>query len=355
MIKMKVLPEQKFKMEIKTDIIEPKLVDKTFKKNGTYNPKDENADGYGVVTVDTYVPEFVEKDITENGEYVAQDDNADGYSKVNVNVQPPLQDKTVTENGKVTADGEYYGLKEVNVNVPQGVFPNGTKDITENGTHGVREYENVNVNVVAADPRVKGIIEKTLTEISDESITTVGEHAFSSCYKLSFVHLPNVIKIEDNAFYYCSAFTEISFPIAESMGTYAFSGCQKLKTVNLPKVQAFKSYAFYINYALETVNAPLVTTIGSYCFQYSAIKKLNFPNLTKVESSAFYGASQLTTLIIGTTDCVLANTNTFNNTKISSGTGFIYVPDEAVETYKAATNWSTYASQIKGISELPTE
>ncbi|WP_368315358.1 hypothetical protein, partial [Parabacteroides distasonis] len=29
----------------------------------------------------------------------------------------------------------------------------------------------------------------------------------------------------------------------------------------------------------------------------------------------------------------------------------IYVPDEAVETYKTATNWSAYASRIKPISE----
>jgi hypothetical protein len=29
----------------------------------------------------------------------------------------------------------------------------------------------------------------------------------------------------------------------------------------------------------------------------------------------------------------------------------IYVPDDAVDTYKTATNWSAYASRIKPISE----
>jgi hypothetical protein len=29
----------------------------------------------------------------------------------------------------------------------------------------------------------------------------------------------------------------------------------------------------------------------------------------------------------------------------------IYVPDESVEAYKGATNWSAYADQIKPISE----
>ena len=45
----------------------------------------------------------------------------------------------------------------------------------------------------------------------------------------------------------------------------------------------------------------------------------------------------------------------FYNTAIENGTGYIYVPDSLVDSYKTATNWSTYASQIKPISELPQE
>ena len=41
----------------------------------------------------------------------------------------------------------------------------------------------------------------------------------------------------------------------------------------------------------------------------------------------------------------------FGGSKIASGTGYIYVPDDLVEDYKAATNWSTYAAQIKPLSE----
>lgn len=33
--------------------------------------------------------------------------------------------------------------------------------------------------------------------------------------------------------------------------------------------------------------------------------------------------------------------------------GPIYVPDSAVNAYKAATNWSSYASRIFGVSEKP--
>ncbi len=33
--------------------------------------------------------------------------------------------------------------------------------------------------------------------------------------------------------------------------------------------------------------------------------------------------------------------------------GYIYVPDELVDAYKTATNWSVFANAIKGLSELP--
>ena len=49
----------------------------------------------------------------------------------------------------------------------------------------------------------------------------------------------------------------------------------------------------------------------------------------------------------------LDNTNTFNSTPIASGTGYIYVPAALVDNYKAATNWSTYANQIRAIEDYP--
>ena len=49
--------------------------------------------------------------------------------------------------------------------------------------------------------------------------------------------------------------------------------------------------------------------------------------------------------------CTLSS-NVFANSSVASGTGFIYVPDDLVNSYKAHTNWSAYASQIKPLSEL---
>ena len=45
----------------------------------------------------------------------------------------------------------------------------------------------------------------------------------------------------------------------------------------------------------------------------------------------------------------------FNGSGISKGKGFVYVPDNLVDEYKSATNWTTVADQIKPLSELPQE
>ena len=43
----------------------------------------------------------------------------------------------------------------------------------------------------------------------------------------------------------------------------------------------------------------------------------------------------------------------FDNTPIKAGYGYIYVPSSLVNTYKTATNWSTFADQIVSIDEYP--
>ena len=126
--------------------------------------------------------------------------SADGYTKVSVNVQPPLQEKRQLKTVKVVADGEYYGLNKVNVDVPQGVFPSGTLDITENGQHNVEEYEKVNVNVVAVDPYLVPLITREITEITNDKITTTGRYAFAYCQKLVTVNLPNITSTDTHSF-----------------------------------------------------------------------------------------------------------------------------------------------------------
>lgn len=77
-------------------------------------------------------------------------------------------------------------------------------------------------------------------------------------------------------------------------------------------------------------------------------------NTCTIEASAFNGNSAMTALILrGNSVATLSATSAFTGTKIAIGFGGIYVPSSLVNSYKTATNWSTYASNIYPINDYP--
>jgi len=139
------------------------------------------------------------------------------------------------------------------------------------------------------------------------------------------------------------------------LGIEVFRNYESLAVVDFPNVTSTGVNVFYACYALHTVNLPSLISINSNMFAYSSLlKRLDFPSVESISGGAFSGCSRLVTLILRKADtvCTLENVSAFSGTSIAKGTGFVYVPDDLVEQYKAATNWSTYASQIKPISEL---
>lgn len=84
----------------------------------------------------------------------------------------------------------------------------------------------------------------------------------------------------------------------------------------------------------------------------TALTVVDVPNITSIDRDAMSNCSALTTLVLrGNTACSLANTNALTGSPIASGTGYIYVPASLIDSYKAATNWSTYADQIRALED----
>ena len=117
-------------------------------------------------------------------------------------------------------------------------------------------------------------------------------------------------------------------------------------------IQKLEEHPYYlkglVEGTIESIKSPSTTSIGYQAFRYcSSLTEASFPNVTSIGNFAFNQCTKLTTIYVGTntsTVCTLSSTNAFSNcTNLTN----IYVPASLVDSYKSATNWSSYASKIK--------
>ena len=176
-----------------------------------------------------------------------------------------------------------------------------------NGTYGFGNGSTT-TTVVGGDTQIQR--DMLLYVFVGESVTSIGDSVFSTCYSLTNIVIPSSIaSIGNYAFITCYSLTNIVIPSSvASIGNYAFQGCYSLTNIVIPSS---------------------VTSIGI---------------------SAFNACRSLTTYVFERTAGIttIGGTNTFTN--INSSTK-IYVPDDLVDDYKIADNWSTYANYIYPLSD----
>lgn len=200
-----------------------------------------------------------------------------------------------------------------------------------------------------------GLISHALSTYSNDRVTSIGYGTFYRSTSLTSVSFPNVIEVGAYAFWGCTKLASIDIPKLQIAGSYSFNGNSSVNLV-LSELITAESYAFSSMTACQTITAPKLVTVGANCFRGASGSKLQKVDLGVVETlgnNAFYSNSNLDTLIIRTNKvCTLGNTTALSMSKIEKQTGYIYVPDDLVDDYKSATNWSSFASQIKPLSEL---
>lgn len=194
--------------------------------------------------------------------------------------------------------------------------------------------------------------EKTFVE---HTITEIPADGFRGWQFVEKIDMPKVTNIGQYACYNCVGLTEIDFPLCETVGNYVFYNNTDVVSVNMPKLKTTGTNAFRQLTSLVSVNLPSLTAINGTVFQKcTLLEKADFPVAKSVGANAFNGCSVLTALILrNSTMSTLANVSAFTSTPIASGTGYIYVPSTLVNSYKSATNWSTYANQIRAIEDYP--
>lgn len=186
--------------------------------------------------------------------------------------------------------------------------------------------------------------------------------------------IPNdITTLKSYTFYSAATITSVTIPSTvtsiRGMHTFENSG---LRNVTVPSsVESWNgSYTFANCIGLTDATLNNSGNIGSYAFSYcSSLTGVTFGNnITAINSSAFGGCSSLTSVTLGDNIKSIAN-NAFNGcTSLTSitfnsptpptitsnslqgipSTCKFYVPCSAVNTYRTASVWSSYASQIVG-------
>jgi hypothetical protein len=175
------------------------------------------------------------------------------------------------------------------------------------------------------------------------SVTSIGDNAFNSCYNLASVSIPDgVTSIGDNAFNSCYNLASVSIPDGvTSIGSYAFGNCRSLASVSIPDgVTSIGNNAFSGCYNLASVSIPDgVTSIGGSAFSSCyCLTNIKIPDgVTSIGGSAFGNCYSLAKMRFdGTTPPTVANSNAFSNVPTDC---IISVPVGSLDAYKTATNY----------------
>lgn len=154
-------------------------------------------------------------------------------------------------------------------------------------------------------------------------------HMFYGCPSLTTATVPGNTGCK-YMFYDCASLTTVNFMSnATSIDEYMFYACNSLTSLTIPdSVQSIKTHGMNQNSNLERIE------IGT--------------GVQVIQSKAFELNAKLNEIVVRATTPPQGAGDMFYR---SSSDLKIYVPAASLEAYKAASGWSTYASQIYAITE----
>ena len=265
-------------------------------------------------------------------------------------------------------------------------FPLSLKTISSNAFYNCTSLEIEDLNL----PNLETLGQNAFYGVKIKKISDLGKltalptaststQNFGDKNTLEEVVLPETVtSIPANSFYGYTLLKKCLLPInTNTIGNYCLYNCLSLETVNLNDlgllnnigINAFENALIPVDLKLNSVQ-----TIGERAFRNSGVLSVELNSITTISRDAFASCVSLERAILGVNCGSIGNgvfykcnsllavvvknitpptlgSNVFGNTNNCS----IYVPDASVEAYKTATNWSSFASRIKGISELQTD
>lgn len=200
--------------------------------------------------------------------------------------------------------------------------------------------------------------EKVIKRVSiANGITSIGDCAFSVCFKLSSVSIPNsVTTIGKCAFWCCTELKNVELPNSvKSIGVSAFEGCGFSSITISSGVTIIEERTFLACEKLSSVTIPNgVTSIDKCAFAHCyRLSNVTIPSsVTAIGDGAFYECDKLNQVTCMATNPPTCYSNTYLNYGSFDDLSYIIrhlkVPSSAVSKYKSAAVWKKFKS-ITGI------
>ena len=141
-------------------------------------------------------------------------------------------------------------------------------------------------------PKVETLISTSLSVHGPNSGTNIS--LFGNCNSLQSISMPNLIEMNSPyCFCSCSRLTSADFPNLLNIDESAFYECCSLENINIPKVEIIEKQAFNYTSSLKEISLPSVTEIKAETFLNSGLEILDAPNLHTIGSRAFAGYSDV--------------------------------------------------------------
>ncbi len=245
--------------------------------------------------------------------------------------------QTFSETGNISISHTYANIGDYVIAL---IVNSGTLGLG-NGTSSTATISSTSVNITYANMLQK-------VEVGNR-ISFLSNYCFYYCSSLKSITLPKeVTDLGNYTFEYCYSLKNVNIPIGvASMPFYGFSNCYSLESVSIPsEVSSLNSYTFEHCSTLRSIIIPSkVTSTQNYTFGYcSVLQSIIFPSkFNYIGSKSFY--SCYVAIYDFTSLTSIPSMSSAESLKVSSDC-VIKVPASLLDSWKAATNWSTYASQI---------
>lgn len=300
--------------------------------------------------------------------------------------------------------GNYFGFKNCNnlveVYMPKGFT--GVLDASGDSTTQVFDYCANLTKITFADTKSPGTYTyknctKLSTVVYEGNPYDVSESCFDGCTVLRNIDTTKFKRINKFAFRK-TMLSSLDLNNVTSVGVNPFVGCGQLKTINIPdSITTYTSTEnknCIINVSSKTlitvasIDLPIPTDIkivGESAAEgnKTITQAVVLPDVTEIKTKAFYDAWKLYKMEFGsglksigsyglnfgwynnkqvhifrfhskTPPTIQSNTFNVSTSSTTLNVTRIYVPNESLDAYKTAANWSKFASVIYGYDETET-